>query len=408
MLRGSGPLPNRRLGLPTQTPTGANTDGGAIGGGGGGGGVAYGTNLWAWFDTWFGGNWSHGSLPTSVGRTVDVTSMSALQTACNNAINGDTIRLKAPSGTAATFGGTLDWENHTYSTANPVTITMFPGHTVTLNNVPGGSGTHDIFIKGLTGVRFLNLVIGGARNCGIKQDSCNDIEYNGCSVTATGQVVEGEGILVVGQNNRISLMNNKTFACGEHGVYLGSFAGATSYGISGLLVANHLSYDNFNGAGTSSGGYGLQLGDSLVHARVVNFTTDGNGAGSSAGGANLFSQGSVTGNHGQDVAFINGILSNNNHYGINGSGSTPNQATNFLTYCLGWNNPDGNFSGGTMFNVVSPNITGSDPSFVNRTAKNFKLNSGSPARAAGDASWMPSTDIDGTTRTTADMGCYAF
>jgi len=56
------------------------------------------------------------------------------------------------------------------------------------------------------------------------------------------------------------------------------------------------------------------------------------------------------------------------------------------------------------------NNTTADPLYINQGARNYRLSTGSPAinLASARPQYVPSTDIDGATRATADAGCFAF
>jgi len=367
----------------------------------------FGSALAAWIAQVFGAPWTgEGHLPDSVGRTVAVNSTAELQAALNGALDGDTIEL------ASGVYSNINVSGKIHSPANPVTVKPAAGASVTITT--SGSTPHAWYMTGCQGFKLLDLFFDLCNYCAVKLEThVKDIELNGCAMTRFAQINSGHGVLTSYECERIALWNCRTYNGADHGLYLGSQgqpAGTAAFGIKGLLVANHVSYDNYRGTGFASGnsaGFGIQLGDSVVGGRVVNCTCDHNGVGSTGGGGmTLYSQGSVTGDHGQDVEFVNCVTTNNQNWGYNSSGSTPSAGTNHLTYCLGHGNGAGDFYAGSMLTIVGPNFT-ADPLYADRAGKDFRPSASGPAHEVGDPAWTPAADHGGAARVSADLGAFA-
>jgi len=382
--------------------------------GGGGGGTTFASALTAWVadaaQSNFGSPWTgEGHLPNSTGAVTSVSTSAALTTAINGAVDGAIIELA--SGTYQN----ISISNKTHSPSNPVTIRPAAGAVVHITT-PTGSGTHAWYMTNCQGFKLVNLTFDYARYCSIKLDThVKDIEIIGCTFTQYAQFDSGHGILVDFECERIAIWNCKTYNGGDHGLYLGSQGQPVStalFGVKGLIVGNHISYDNYKGTGASSGasaGFGIQLGDSVVHARVVNCTCDGNGIGGvSPGGFAFYTQGSVTGDKGTDVCFYNNMSTNNTGSGFYEGGTSPNAATNKVSYNLTNGNSGSAYytTGASLFTIVAPNFTG-NPLYANRTGKDFRPSISGPAHNVGDPTWTPATDFAGAARTTPDLGALA-
>jgi hypothetical protein len=82
---------------------------------------------------------------------------------------------------------------------------------------------------------------------------------------------------------------------------------------------------------------------------------------------------------------------------------------------LAYNNVSGDVSyradgGASEASVLTRSglLLATNPLYVDQPSKNFRLQSGSPARAAGLADYTPPIDFTGATRTVADLGPYAY
>lgn len=383
----------------------------------------FGSALYAWLDTYFGGAWVDGHLPASSGSVVSVSTVSGLASAINAAASGAIIELAS---------GTYDFNPTSYlqiskvwSASNPVTIRPANGATVVMSN----SGTTNVkrcfYITNTTGLRILGRsadgtgtmkwdgkALGGAPVNAIKMDGgCADIEIADFDMTRW----RGPALLIDGSNgtnDRTALWNLRSFNNSDHGYYLGSWGSNTTaaYAVSGLLVANCEAFDNYAFDVGAGQGYGFQVGDSVRHARIVNCTADTNGANSGReGGFVLFSQGTLpTGKeHGNDVAFVNCVGTNNTVYGIDAAGSTPTKANNYVTRFLGYGNGTGDMlTSNGMWVAVAPNYHG-DPQYVNRAAKDFRPSTAGAAYNQGDPDWTPPFDRRGVARVTPDIGALA-
>lgn len=383
----------------------------------------FGTALYAWLATYFPSPWVNGRLPASTGSVTSVSTVTALSSAISAATPGTIIELAS---------GTYDFNPTSYlqiakvwSASNPVTIRPANGATVTMTNSGTTAVKRCFYIVNTTGLRVLGKsadgtgtmifdggAAGGTPANAVKLDGGNaDIEFADFDMTrfkASPMLLDGS----TGTNDRVAYWNIRSYNNSDHGYYLGSWGSNTTaaYSVSGMLVANCESFDNYAGTAGAGQGYGFQIGDSVRHARIVHCTADNNGANSGReGGFTLFSQATLpsTKEHGDDVAFINCVGTNNTIYGIDAAGSTTTKANNYVTRFLGFGNGTADMlTSNSMWVVVAPNYHG-DPKYVNRTAKDFRPSISGAAYNVGDPDWTPPNDRLGVARTTSDLGSRA-
>jgi hypothetical protein len=185
-----------------------------------------------------------------------------------------------------------------------------------------------------------------------------------------GLTEPGETVNAIGNTiNNVSVLNNlvtgntssASLQAGGVRVF-GGLLGSTQNNISGVNIVNNTFAYNSTCAGSTC--------DAAVHV-----------------GANL--QGS-SGNTVSGVSVLNSIFWDNTEDFI---GVTSNQVQTSIT---------------ATFAGVNGNIS-SNPLFVNSTAGNFELQSGSPARHAGTSAGAPSTDLDCQPRgSPPSIGAYEF
>jgi len=316
-------------------------------------------------------------LPESTGSTINVASMAALTSAVNTAPTGSIINLTAN----INGGGAQVNFDRVASSAAPITITSNPGVVI--------SNYSQWYLAQCAYIRFRGLEFTGG-DCAIKPTaSSHDIEIDGCHI----HNMTGQGILVTSSAYNVQIWNCRIHNCGDetnldHGIYFG-------YARGDCVIANNLLYDNW--------AYNLQVYPDCPNIIVTCNTLDGDTPSNpdTRGGMVLGSESGLTTNTktvgliGTNAAFF---AVRNYHPG----------SGNNVYDSIGYGNSLGDFEAGT--GVTYTNCVHADPLYVNRAAKNFHLQGGSPAIDFVDPArygYVPPLDIDGNPRVTADAGCYA-
>jgi hypothetical protein len=367
-------------------------------------------------------------MPASSGTVTTVSSMSALSSAIGNASAGAVIEVRGGS-----YSGTLAINSKRLTATDiaakgPITITNYPGETVTFtgpsSQTMGGlfliDNSQGIRLKGSGGDFIIDAPYMGG---GVKIDTSQHIEIDGLVLRNIG-LKNGYGggpILVASNsgnaltystdvqiwNNTISNWGQDTTSGigGQHGIYYGSRGGQSTSTRSGAeygVIANNVIYDG-------QGGYGIQLGDQARHTVVTNNTIvhmeeSAHGVGS---GIVTWSSGGTYGS--QSNILINNIISSNVAFAVQASGNSvsPTTVRDNLAYANALAPPayqtyntSGNLSIGT-------NLPDANPLYVNYTGKDFHLQAGSPALGKADPAYTPPFDKDGKARpATPALGAF--
>jgi hypothetical protein len=318
-------------------------------------------------------------LAESAGATVNVSSLSALNSALSSAANGSIINITA----SINGGGATLTISRQASAAAPITITSDPG--VVLSNftrIYFGSGAY---------IRLRGLEITAFTGDGVKiTSSAHHIEIDGCEIHDGYR----QGILITSSAANVQIWNNRIYNCGstsngnlDHGIYF-AYASGT------CVIANNLLYDNC--------AYNVQLYPNTSNVIYTCNTVDG---GMVHGGAR---GGTVIGSE-------SGQTNNTITVGYIGTGAAwyavrnyhPGSGNNVYD-SLGFDNDLGDFQTGS--GITYTNCVHDDPEYVNAGTHNYHLSGTSPAIDFVDPArhgYVPPEDIDGNPRITADAGCYA-
>ena len=150
--------------------------------------------------------------------------------------------------------------------------------------------------------------------------------------------------------------------------------------------------------------------NSVFHDNGQAYTTSGNGVTVGVGDNNLIynnviynKKGGIEAFSGTNTKIYNNTIYNNRDFGITVRNTSGASVRNNIAYQSG--TPISNSVSGA---VLSNNLT-TDPRFVNAGARDFKLQTGSPAVDAGVTLTAVATDIDGISRpqfNAFDIGAY--
>jgi hypothetical protein len=297
------------------------------------------------------------------------------------------------------------------SASAPITLRAQPGEVVTLRGTKEDAA---VYIANVTGLRLVGFRVTNPAGDGIKVTNSTDVEIQANTVTGNGN----QGILVVGccsgsrtYSSNIQLWSNTIYGNGangqtayNHGVYYGAadtYADGRRRGTLGGVIANNVFFDQPTG-------YHLQIGPQADGLVVTNNTFSAATASYPSG--NAIQLWSTLGRYvTKNITVVNNAITFNNNMGVHGSGSAmPN---NVVRNNLGYANANGDFvarSGSTvLFSTGSGNISGQDPRFVDRAAKNFRPRSDSPLVGRADPAYAPPLDRSGARRRgRPDLGAY--
>lgn len=328
------------------------------------------------------GNLLPARLPVSSGAVFNVASLSALTAALNTVADGSIINISS----AINGAGAEYVISRRASSAAPVTITANPGIAVTNFSQWTVLGAY---------LRFRDLELSGFGGAGLKPTSggagtADHIDIDHCHIHNTAR----QGILITSNASNIQVWNNKIHNNGsainnnlDHGVYWGYARGS-------CVLANNLFYDNY--------AYNVQIYPDSPGVIIACNTMDG---GAVRGGMVVGSEAGQTDN----VIIVGLIGTNGPYYCIQPYDPTGGDTGNNAYDSLGFGNTLGDFGSGGGFTYT--NCTHADPLYVNRSGKDYHLQSGSPAIGKIQAArygYVPALDRDGIARVTADSGCYAF
>lgn len=322
-------------------------------------------------------------IGASPGGSVTVSSFSALASALGSVSNGTTIYLD----TSIDGGGSLWTPTRNAAAGAPITIARTnPGVLIQNFSQWDVRGSY---------LRFLGLDIGHNTIDAIKFDAgAHDCEVDGGKYHHSGKM----GFNIQDPATNIQFWNAESFTNGsqsngnlDHGLYWGRSLGTKN------VIANCLFYDNC--------AYNIQIYPNSPGVIVTCCTLDGGQV--HAGGRGGMVVGSEAGL--TDNVKIYGLLSTNAPtFAVTVYNPTGGDSGNAVMDALGFGNSSGDFQAGT--GMTYTNATHNDPNYVNRGARNYRLNAGSFAIGKVQAArygWIPALDKDGIARVTADAGCYA-
>ncbi len=305
------------------------------------------------------------------------------------------------------------------SWSTPVTVAAAPGHTVTLKSDPGANfvlhfqGPQQyIVIDGLvldaTNVTYdaVKITAGGG------QGAAHHIRLIRCEVKYS----HGQGVLVaeIGAdwNEFIDLNAHDNGATDlDHGLYI-----STSHN---LVEKSTVHHNAGYGVHVYNGYVGQSADNNIVRNNQVydNNQSQGYGAGIllASGDSNIAYNNLIWGSShyvglqigfsaSNPMAYNNTIY--NNHYGVDiGSSSSNAVIQNNIVY----SSSASNYANRGVGTVADHNLIGTNPSFVNAAAADFRLQWGSPAIDAGVTVSSVTTDIAGSLRPQGggyDLGAF--
>ena len=286
---------------------------------------------------------------------------------------------EAISGSCGTSFNTLTWKGNGSSSA-PITILGYPGEEKQAI-VKARLQLEGSWLKlGNMVIEHNNAYDGdtaacvGSRAIGI---GGSDIEVSGLEIRNIGET----GVLFHTSSLRGKALRNYIHDVGrentnqDHGFYVQG---------SGHLIVNNVVV-------RPRGGYGIHLYSSPSNVIVAQNTVIGSKVRS----------GIIIDTTGTNIIVVNNITANNANYGI--------LARKCASGCVYDNNlAYGNSSGATSGSGITNTLTG-NPLFVNASADNYRLQSGSPAIGAAVASYSYTPDLDSIIRpvgTGPDLGAF--
>lgn len=334
------------------------------------------------------------SLPAriaqSTGSVTNVATTAELTSALSSVANGGIINITAN----LNGGGAILTITRAGSAAAPVTITSDPGVLIT--------NFYQWNIRG-SYLRFKGLNIGSATLDGIKIDTgANHIEIEKCKVHNSSR----QGIIIGGAGDQIAdvqiwdseIYINGTTGAGfnnlDHGVY------ATN--TLRLTIANTLFYGNPNG-------FAMQIYPECVDTIITCCVSDEQ-LNTLGGGGGPLVIGSETGQAVTNLTAVGLLLTNGqlaacHIWAPSGSTRTNINVYDSIAYLTGSPQFE-TASGVTYTNCANASV---DPLYVNRTARDYTLQAGSPAISKIQSArygYVPALDKNGVARVTPDAGCY--
>jgi len=309
------------------------------------------------------------------GTTYEASTISQLTSLLGSVPNGSTINIVSD----LNGGGNVMQFTRVASGAAPIRITSKPGIQLTNFAMIEVRGAYLLLDA---------LDVGYGTIDGIKINvSAHDVEVSGSNV----HHAKRQGINIQDSPMNVQVWNNRIYSNGsdtnqDHGIYFGHANGK-------CVVANNVLFDNQ--------AYQIQLYPAASGVICVCNTVDG---GATRGGIVIGSESGTT-----DGVIVAGLIATNAPwYGIDiynpSGGDTGNKAFD----SLGFGNKLGDWR--TNSSIVYEACDHVDPLYVNRSGKDFRLSAGSPAIGKIQTArygYVPSTDINGKARTTADAGAFA-
>jgi hypothetical protein len=352
--------------------------------------------------------------------------------AFQTASNGTTIYMRG-----GTYPDYTDVRNRIFSATNPVTLTNYPGETVT---VPGKSSCDAsspdfliaaMYFGGDAGIRIRGLRMVNPCGTGLKIQNSDHFDVDRMFFghnTSQGLLVSGATISGIAKTwstdiqvwNSVFTDNGGLYPPGagdpnkhDHSIYYGasgSYGNGFHNGTEGGVVANNVFYDQDYGVSMRIGDAArglLIVNNTIYHSYVhdpVAYPYWGNGISLSNYAADQYRSG--------NIGVYNNIITDSSA-GVYGSAAT-SMPDNTVDYNLTWNisttqdldcTPDCNFNPRwgtvTLFSVGTHNMKNVNPLFVNPSGQNFHLQPGSPAFGRANPAYAPAYDADGKSRPAA-------
>ena len=261
----------------------------------------------------------------------------------------------------ATFEGKLR-ANHGGAPGRPITLTTGPGpgRATVLGWLYVPDGVNDIIFRNLTlngrdsGSR-VSPSVNGDRIQFLNNDITNDY-YGICLHLGKAGGGAAEDIVVDG--NRIYRCGILPAAGHDHGIYVNTSRN--------VRITNNYIYDNAD--------YGIQLYPDAQSTLIANNVIDGNGRGITFSGEG----GTASSNN---VAVDNIISNSGDTWNIESFWGGPTGSGNRAEGNCVWNGARGNIA--RLTGVTTSGNIEADPRYVDRAAKNFALQPGSPCAGKG-------------------------
>ena len=297
----------------------------------------------------------------------------------------------------------------TPTAANVLHLLAYPGHTPVVQEPPYAGGTpgsaerHGFWFADASAqfirVRGFRVTMNRQtmnQTQGFRIDASTDVELDQCEIAgwksaAVGSNPRSQGVYVGKASSRVHLYNLVVHGIGDpsaearnlsHGFYIQG---------DHHVLANVLAFDNRNGFGVQfySGGGG---GPGHIVTNLV-------------AANNKMSGLVIDGTYSASVR--NSVFYDNDQWGVSVRGSATVTAHNSISFANGSAGTLGNgFNREGSSTLGLQNIMGVNPLFVNFAARDFHVQSGSPAHKTGLAAFTPPRDLDQASYRAPTVGAY--
>jgi hypothetical protein len=317
-----------------------------------------------------------------------------------------------------TYTGYQVVQGRRYSAGNPVTLQSYPGETATFTGCASSCPQNILYFGNDLGIRIRNITVTGRTNTGsaIKLDDSSYVEIDHVvvhDVYGNGALVGGGTVSGFAQafSDHIQIwssvfyntaLNGGVATNQSHGIYMGAGpAESVKHGVDGFVIANDVFYNQPNG-------YSIQLGDQASNGIVTNNTFDRAYGTASDSGSAIIVWGAGPYASSNDV-IVNNLFTTNINHAVQANCAKPLTGIS-IRGNLGYSNGAPEYTGAYGSVVcfsVGTNLADANPLYVNRTAGDFHLQSGSPARGKADPAYTPSADASGNARpATPALGAF--